>query len=62
LTPAPTTGPTVTFAMKGAGVRFGAALEKAGVKVTLGENHLRVSVSVYNDMEDVERLIGVLKG
>jgi selenocysteine lyase/cysteine desulfurase len=62
LTPAPTTGPTVAFAMKGAGVRFGAALEKAGVKVTLGENHLRVSVSVYNDMEDVERLIGVLKG
>jgi selenocysteine lyase/cysteine desulfurase len=61
LTPAPTTGPTVAFACKGAAAKFGPALDAAKIKITLSENHLRVSPSVYNDMEDIDRLLAALK-
>lgn len=61
LTPAPTTGPTVAFAYKGAAAKFGAALERAKIKITVSDSHIRVSPSVYNDMEDIERLLAVLK-
>lgn len=61
LTPAPTTGPTVAFAYKGAQAKFAAVLDAQKVRITLRENHIRVSVSIYNDMEDIERLLRVLK-
>ena len=35
-------------------------LHAANVTVTVGPHHLRVSPSVFNDMEDIERLIGAL--
>jgi selenocysteine lyase/cysteine desulfurase len=54
-------GPNVAYAAKGAGARFGPALEKAKIKVTLSENIVRVSPSVYNDMEDIERLLAALR-
>ncbi|CAN5594560.1 N/A [soil metagenome] len=60
LTPTPTTGPTVAFAYKGAAAKFNPILEKARIKITVSENHIRVSPSVYNDMEDIERLIQAL--
>jgi len=61
LTPAPTTGPTVAFAYEGAAAKFGAALTAAKIKITVSDNHIRVSPSVYNDMDDIERLLAVLK-
>ena len=61
LTPAPTTGPTTAFAYKGAAAKFGPALDAAKIKITISENHIRVSPSVYNDMEDIERLLTTLK-
>lgn len=61
LTPAPTTGPTVAFAYKGAQAKFAAALEAEKIKITLREHHVRISVSIYNDMEDIDRLLRVLK-
>jgi hypothetical protein len=32
----------------------------ANIKVTLGDNRMRVSPSVYNDMGDIEKLLRVL--
>jgi selenocysteine lyase/cysteine desulfurase len=54
-------GPTVAYSYKGAAAKFGPALDKAQIKVTLSENIMRVSPSVYNDMEDIERLLTALK-
>jgi selenocysteine lyase/cysteine desulfurase len=61
LTPQPTQGPTVAFAYKGAAAKFNPILDKARIKITVSENHIRVSPSVYNDMEDIERLVFTLK-
>lgn len=61
LTPTPTPGPTVAFAYKGAAAKFNPILDAAKIKITVSENHIRVSPSVYNDMEDIERLIFALK-
>lgn len=60
LTPAGTTGPIVSFAMKDAG-RVAARLAKA--KITVGDsvNRLRVSPSVFNDQGDVDRLLEALR-
>ena len=35
--------------------------EAAGVTVTTGRNHFRVSPSVFNDMDDIERLLEALR-
>jgi selenocysteine lyase/cysteine desulfurase len=61
LTPSPTPGPTVAFASKGAAAKFNPILAKANIKITVAENHIRVSPSVYNDMEDIERLLSAFK-
>jgi selenocysteine lyase/cysteine desulfurase len=61
LTPQPTTGPTVAFAYRGAAAKFSAILDKAAIKITVSENTLRISPSVYNDMGDIERLLTALK-
>jgi selenocysteine lyase/cysteine desulfurase len=60
LTPA-SRGPIVAYAYKGAAAKFGPALDKAKIKVTLSENIMRISPSVYNDMEDIDRLLTTLK-
>ena len=41
--------------------RLAEPLAKAGVRVNmLHDNHVRVSPSVHNDMQDIERLIAAL--
>jgi len=54
-------GPIVAYAYQGLAAKFGPAIEKAKIKVTLSENIMRVSPSVYNDMDDIEHLLDVLK-
>jgi len=54
-------GPIVAYSYKGAAAKFGPVLDTAKIKVTLSENIMRVSPSVYNDMEDIERLLAALK-
>ena len=54
-------GPIVAYSYKGAAAKFGPLLDKAKIKVTVSENIMRVSPSVYNDMEDIERLLTALK-
>jgi selenocysteine lyase/cysteine desulfurase len=59
LTPAGTTSPIASFAMKDP-ARVAAKLSKA--KVTVGDslNRLRISPSVFNDQRDVDRLLEAL--
>ena len=54
-------GPIVTFSYKGVAKRFGAALTSAGIKISVYENIVRISPSIYNDMEDIERLLHVFR-
>ena len=53
-------GPIITFAYRDAQKKLEPLLTAANIKVTLGDNRMRVSPSVYNDMGDIERLLQVL--
>jgi selenocysteine lyase/cysteine desulfurase len=55
-----TEGPIITFAYLDAQKKLEPALKAANIKVTLGDNRIRISPSVYNDMGDIERLLQVL--
>jgi selenocysteine lyase/cysteine desulfurase len=54
-------GPIVAYAYRGAGAKFGPVLKKAQITVTLYDHVIRIAPSVYNDMEDIERLLSALK-
>ena len=62
LTPEGGHGPLVCFAVKDAKARYAARLEAAGVTVSVYDQRLRISPSVYNTAEDIDRLVGVLTG
>ena len=55
-----TEGPIITFAYRDAQMKLDPVLKAANIKVTLGDNRIRISPSVYNDMSDIERLLQVL--
>ena len=59
LTPIDAKSPIVTCALKDA-EKYQAAFNEANVRITLRWNHIRVATSVFNDMEDVQRLLAVL--
>jgi selenocysteine lyase/cysteine desulfurase len=61
MTPASCTSPVVCFAMRDAARRLGPSLEKNKVKISLYDNYIRVSLSVFNDMEDIERLMHAIE-
>lgn len=60
LTPADSHGAHLVYGKKGAGQRYQHALRDEKIFVTLYEHRVRISVSVYNDMDDIEKLIRVL--
>jgi selenocysteine lyase/cysteine desulfurase len=60
LTPADSSGPIVVFSYRGALGRFGQALRDARIRISVYENRIRISPSVYNDPEDIEKLLRVL--
>lgn len=60
LTPPGTTSPLISFRCDDAREVLAPKLDDAGIRVSVSRNHFRVSPSVYNDMDDVERLIEVL--
>jgi selenocysteine lyase/cysteine desulfurase len=60
LTPPDTSTPLVTCLMPDARKKLGARLKEANLRLTTTTNRFRVSVSVFNDMHDVDRLLGVL--
>lgn len=60
MTPEDSTGPLISFAKRDARSVYGERLREAGVDVSLSFNRLRVSVSVFNTVEDVDRLVEAL--
>lgn len=61
LTPPESAGPIMVFAYRDAAARFGKALRDAKIQISTYANRIRVSPSVYNDMDDVEKLLRVLQ-
>lgn len=60
LTPSDSTTPLVAFAMKDARAKLGDLLKDNDVRITVSANRFRVSVSLFNDMNDIDRLLEVL--
>jgi selenocysteine lyase/cysteine desulfurase len=60
LTPLDSTSPIVSFAYKDAADKLKSKLDAAGINIQLYQNRIRISPSVYNDMEDINRLIKTL--
>lgn len=60
LTPVGSPSPIVSFAMKDAGMKLKDKMEAAGINIQLYKNRIRISPSVYNDMEDIQLLIKTL--
>ena len=61
VTPSDSTASIITFARKGlAASDVPAKLARARVNVRIGDSWMRVSPSIYNDMEDVDRLLEAL--
>jgi selenocysteine lyase/cysteine desulfurase len=60
LTPPETKTPLVAFALKDARKTLPAILNKANVRITVSQHRFRASLSVFNDMNDVDRLLAAL--
>ncbi len=60
ITPPESTSALIVFTYPGAEARYAERLRAAQVTVSLSRDRMRVSPAVFNTMEDVERLIGVL--
>jgi selenocysteine lyase/cysteine desulfurase len=61
ITPKGTRGPIAAFSYKAALKELGPVLEEAKIRVTLYENTIRVSPSIYNDINDIDYLLDVLR-
>ncbi|MBJ7413351.1 MAG: aminotransferase class V-fold PLP-dependent enzyme [Phenylobacterium sp.] len=60
MTPLDSRTPLVAFALKDARAKLGDLLAKNDLRLTVSANRFRVSLSVFNDMNDVDRLLAVL--
>ncbi len=60
-TPFESKTPLVTAILEGAYGKLNERLEAAKVKITLSRNRFRVCPSVFNDMDDIERLLAALR-
>lgn len=60
LTPLDSRTPLVAFALRDARAKLRDPLAKAGVRITASQNRFRASISVFNDMNDVDRLLAAL--
>jgi selenocysteine lyase/cysteine desulfurase len=59
LTPPDSTSPILACSYKGA-ARLAKPLRDSNIQVSVYENRIRISPSVYNDMEDIEKLLRVI--
>jgi selenocysteine lyase/cysteine desulfurase len=59
MTPEGSTSPILTFIYSDA-AKLAARLDAANVKIALTDNRFRISASVFNDMQDIDRLIEAL--
>jgi selenocysteine lyase/cysteine desulfurase len=60
LTPPETKTPLVTCLLPDARTKLADRLKQAKIRMTLGANRFRVSVSVFNSMQDIDKLLAVL--
>ena len=60
MTPLGSRTPLVAFALKDARAKLGDLLAKHDLRLTVSANRFRVSLSVFNDMNDIDRLLAVL--
>ncbi|WP_337187626.1 aminotransferase class V-fold PLP-dependent enzyme [Phenylobacterium sp.] len=60
LTPTGGPGPVVAFAARDAAGRYGERLRSRGVRVSVYEHRIRISPSVYNTDDDIDRLVAAL--
>lgn len=60
LTPLDSPSPIVSFAFKDAFVKLKPKIDAAGINIQLYKNRVRISPSVYNDLDDIKRLIKAL--
>ncbi|ODT86405.1 aminotransferase class V-fold PLP-dependent enzyme [Phenylobacterium sp. SCN 70-31] len=60
LTPAGAPGPVVAFAARDAAARYGERLRRRDVRVSVYEHRIRISPSVYNTQDDIDRLLVAL--
>ena len=54
-------GPYVVAGAPGVGAKIQPALDRAAIKISVYENRMRIAPSVFNDMDEIEHLISVLK-
>ena len=60
MTPMGSRTPLVAFALKDARSKLAQLLASNDIRMTVSGNRFRVSPSVFNDMNDVDRLLSVL--
>jgi len=60
MTPLDSRTPLVAFALKDARAKLGDLLTRNDLRLTVSANRFRVSLSVFNDMNDVDKLLAVL--
>lgn len=60
LTPSNSAGAVLVFACENAAARFRKPLQEAGIQISTYENRIRISPSVYNTKDDIEKLIRLL--
>lgn len=60
MTPHDSRTPLVAFALKDARAKLGDLLARNDLRLTVSANRFRVSLSVFNDMNDIDRLLAVL--
>lgn len=60
ITPPGTATPLLTALLPDAKTRLTAPLARAQVRISLHDHHFRIAPSVFNDMKDVDRLLGAL--
>jgi selenocysteine lyase/cysteine desulfurase len=60
MTPLDSTTPMVACAYKDAYQVIGPRLKEAGIKISVSRNRFRASVSVFNDMADIDKLLAAL--
>ena len=60
LTPLDSRTPMVAFALKDARSKLAERMNAAKIRLTLSKHRFRVSVAVFNDMNDIDRLLAAL--
>ena len=62
ITPNDSDGPMVVVSLAGADKILKPRMDAANIQIALYPDRFRISPSVFNDMADIDKLLGALKG